>query len=119
MRQGRSGMVVLVGATALTLVALAGAALGGLRPGGETAVPPTVSTRSGVSEGVLPKGGLAEQYDEQRRAAGEAVTPRGGMAEFYAEREAESRVAATWESRMGGMAELYRDQERARLAVAQ
>jgi hypothetical protein len=92
-RQGKSGMVALVGATALTVVALGGAAFWGLRPSGETGVPATVHTTSSMSEGALPKGGLAEQNDEMRRATIEAVTPRGGMAELYAEQAAAARAA--------------------------
>lgn len=116
--QSKPDVRALIGMTAATLAVLGGVLLWQVRPIAETATPVTSATSSTVSDGVAPRGGLAERYLEQQResAAREAarVTTMGGIAEMYAGQEAEARATVERESRMGGMAEMYRDQEQAR-----
>ena len=116
-RQSMGGVRARIGATVCTVAVLAGALLWQVRSGGDVAPPATSAAVSTSREGAPLRGGLAERYQDQARAAAaerEARVPTmGGMAELYAAQQAEATVIADLESRMGGMAEVYRAQARA------
>jgi hypothetical protein len=139
-RESTGGVRSLLAATVFTAVALAGAALWLVRPGGDQPVAPAAGASVGTTnDGAMPMGGLAERYrdEQQAEAAREAagVTTMGGLAELYrdqerarAEREGarvlpqgglveqypeDQRALATAETTLGGMAELYGEEEAA------
>src|SRR3712207_361775 len=67
------GMRALIGATAATVAVLGGALLWQARPASETATPAATTSIGTSSEGVVPLGGMAEQYREQQEAAAAAA----------------------------------------------
>ena len=99
----------VAGAVAAVAMLLGGAGIfGATREASPAAGASTTSSRT--AEGVTPRGGLAEQYQEQQQetTAREAaqVTTRGGLAEQYAEQAAEARESTERESRPGGLDEV-------------
>ena len=90
----RHGIWAHIAATACTLAVLGSAAFWLVRPDGHTPRFAGVAMVGARGEGAAPRGGLAEQYAEDRRArsgpeAAEAEsTTRGGLAERYAEQQA-------------------------------
>jgi hypothetical protein len=135
-RESTGGVRSLLAATAFTAVALAGAALWLVRPGGQEAAPAAGTSVSTASDGAIPMGGLAERFREAQRAEaareaagtpdmgglaeryrdqeraqsereGARLPPRGGLVEQYPE---DQRALATAETTLGGLAELYAEQ---------
>ena len=100
----------VAGAVAAVAMLLGGAGIFGATREATPAQGAASTTISRTAEGVTPRGGLAEQYQEQEgeTAAREAarVTTRGGMAEQYAEQAAEAQQTTEQESRPGGLDEV-------------
>ena len=92
----------VAGAVAAVAMLLGGAGIFGATREATPAQGAASTTISRTVEGATPRGGLAEQYQEQQdeTAAREAaqVTTRGGLAEQYAEQAAEAQEG-TSESR--------------------
>lgn len=88
-RTSSTGLRVLIGAAATGLALLGGALLWQTRSASEPAMPAATTTLSRTSEG---------------------VAPRGGLAELYAEQQAATQAETALQARIGGMAELYRAQ---------
>jgi hypothetical protein len=103
--RSRRGFRALMGATALTAVVLAGAALWLVRPDGpETATPAARSAAATTSEGAIPVGGLAGQSHEDQWAEPPSlgvVAITDGAGRYFTERQVSAARVAT-----NGMAEL-------------
>jgi hypothetical protein len=97
---------------ALTFTAMLALALWQIRPDSRPTPPPAGVNAGVVSDGTMPRGGVAEYLRDQQETAppSSRVTARCGMAELYAEREAEARARVARLDHLGGMAELVRHQ---------